>query len=217
MPIRSLQPPPTRPVDAAADRPCQAMLEHTEPRRGRRTREETDRKIIRATLEIAATQGIGAVTIEEVARRSGVAKTTIYRRYSNTADMLHKIQVMDITYPSQTDDLVPTRPNLQLLLEHIVERFSSDIGIKAVGMALSSDSTYFDRIVNRAIQPVRDRLAAFLMRGVRAGIFHKTLDANFLFNTILGSMVACEALPDNDRRSGWAKQMTALIWSAIAR
>ena len=44
-------------------------------------REQTDRKIMRATLEIMISKGVAAVTIEEVARRSGVAKTTIYRRY----------------------------------------------------------------------------------------------------------------------------------------
>lgn len=37
-------------------------------------RERTDSKIMRATLEIIIAQGIGAVNIESVARRSGVAK-----------------------------------------------------------------------------------------------------------------------------------------------
>ena len=44
-------------------------------------REQTDHKIMKATLAIVISDGVGAVTIEEVARRSGVAKTTIYRRY----------------------------------------------------------------------------------------------------------------------------------------
>ena len=44
--------------------------------RGRRERlrEQTDRKIMKATLGIVISDGIGAVTIEEVARRSGVAR-----------------------------------------------------------------------------------------------------------------------------------------------
>ena len=40
-------------------------------------REQTDHKIMKATLAIVISDGVGAVTIEEVARRSGVAKTTI--------------------------------------------------------------------------------------------------------------------------------------------
>ena len=38
-------------------------------------REQTDHKIMKATLAIVISDGVGAVTIEEVARRSGVAKT----------------------------------------------------------------------------------------------------------------------------------------------
>lgn len=37
-------------------------------------REQTDHKIMKATLAIVISDGVGAVTIEEVARRSGVAK-----------------------------------------------------------------------------------------------------------------------------------------------
>ena len=50
-------------------------------------REQTDHKIMKATLAIVISDGVGAVTIEEVARRSGVAKTTIYRRYKNADDL----------------------------------------------------------------------------------------------------------------------------------
>ena len=50
-------------------------------------REQTDHKIMKATLAIVISDGVGAVTIEEVARRSGVAKTTIYRRYKNAGSV----------------------------------------------------------------------------------------------------------------------------------
>ena len=53
------------------------MTDTTATPRGERTREATDRKLMRATLQIAVDRGISGVTIEEVARRSGVAKTTI--------------------------------------------------------------------------------------------------------------------------------------------
>ena len=54
------------------------MTDTTATPRGERTREATDRKLMRATLQIAVDRGISGVTIEEVARRSGVAKTTIH-------------------------------------------------------------------------------------------------------------------------------------------
>lgn len=45
------------------------MTDTTATPRGERTREATDRKLMRATLQIAVDRGISGVTIEEVARR----------------------------------------------------------------------------------------------------------------------------------------------------
>ena len=49
------------------------MPDTTATPRGERTREATDRTLMRAALQLAVDRGISGVTIEEVARRSGVA------------------------------------------------------------------------------------------------------------------------------------------------
>ena len=77
------------------------MTDTTATPRGERTREATDRKLMRATLQIAVDRGISGVTIEEVARRSGVAKTTIYRRYHNADELL----AMDVVWGDSDKDL----------------------------------------------------------------------------------------------------------------
>ncbi|MGE5134166.1 MAG: TetR/AcrR family transcriptional regulator [Gemmatimonadota bacterium] len=50
-------------------------------RRGRPRSEEADRAILRAATEVLAEQGLGGMSIEEVAARAGVGKATIYRRW----------------------------------------------------------------------------------------------------------------------------------------
>jgi AcrR family transcriptional regulator len=54
----------------------------TPPRRGRPRNEELDRVVVQAAAKILADRGFDAMTIEDVAARSGVAKTTIYRRWA---------------------------------------------------------------------------------------------------------------------------------------
>ncbi|WP_169275741.1 TetR/AcrR family transcriptional regulator [Bifidobacterium moraviense] len=187
------------------------------PSRGMRTREATDRKILRATMEIALQRGIAAVTIEEVARRSGVAKTTIYRRYSNAGDLLRGLRALGLPDAAalsfEASD--PTRENLEALLRAIVERFRTGIGVKAVGMVLASDDEFFRHVVDEAIRPEQERCEAFMREGVRAGAFREGVDARFLFDTAIGSMVACEAL-DGGVDDAWPTRMAALIWPAIA-
>ena len=50
--------------------------------------EEAREKMLGATAEIAFSEGVGSVTFDEVARRSGVAKTTIYRHFDSKNDLI---------------------------------------------------------------------------------------------------------------------------------
>ncbi len=163
--------------------------------RAARMREATDRKIVQATLQIATSRGIGAVTIEEVARRSGVAKTTIYRRYRNTGDLLRKIQI-ETSGTFETDDIEPTRDGLHRLLERVASAFNGEIGLKAVGLTLSSDNDYVKGLAGQVIVPAEQRFCDFLRRGTAAGTFRHGLDAKFLFSTVLGSMLAYKAMQE---------------------
>ena len=47
-----------------------------------------DQRITAAALELLRTKGPKAVTVEAVAARADVAKTTIYRRYRDRQQML---------------------------------------------------------------------------------------------------------------------------------
>ena len=45
-------------------------------------------RILATTLDLLVETGLGGLTVDEVARRSGVAKTTIYRHWSNRTDLI---------------------------------------------------------------------------------------------------------------------------------
>ena len=153
--------------------------------RGRRERlrEQTDRKIMKATLGIVISDGIGAVTIEEVARRSGVAKTTIYRRYRNADDLLQRIQPEVAGLPN-FNDLKPSRSGLVTMLRRIQDCFDSELGLKAVGVVLSSDNATLKAIAAQVLAPAEERFVGFMERGIADGVFQNRLDYTFLFSTV---------------------------------
>lgn len=194
-----------------------------------RTRQATDRKIVQAVLRIVTSQGVGAVTIEEVSRVSGVAKTTIYRRYRDAADLLRSINTLSFVRLPQIADLSPSRDNLHELLDQIERRFNESIGVKAVGIVLSTDNAIFRKIIDEGIVPVRQHVAEFFLRGEREGVFREGLDTDLLFGTIIGSMVTDRTIAelrdwdhDDNHASAhadgttWADRMTDLLWPAIA-
>lgn len=59
-----------------------------ERRRGRPRSEAVDEAILNATVEVLTEQGFLAFSVEAVAARAGVAKTTIYRRWPNKDDLV---------------------------------------------------------------------------------------------------------------------------------
>lgn len=60
---------------------------------GRPRSAEADQRILQATIDLFAERGYEGLTIEAVAERSGVAKSTIYRRWPNKVELL--IDAMD--------------------------------------------------------------------------------------------------------------------------
>ena len=185
-------------------------------KRDRRTKEATDRKIMQAVLQIATHRGIGDVTIEEVSRVSGVAKTTIYRRYRNSADLLRGLSARKLTaLTADEEEYEASRSGFMHMLAQARQRFDTSIGIASVGLVLSSDSEFFVSIIEEVIMPLKRRFASYIERGQQQGVFRERLDADYLFATILGSMVACEAL-DSTEGDVWTEKTTDLIWPLIA-
>lgn len=58
--------------------------------------------VLTATLELLTESGLGGVSVDEVCRRSGVAKTTIYRHWPTRSDL-----VMDACSRISTEQEVP--------------------------------------------------------------------------------------------------------------
>ncbi|WP_420829126.1 TetR/AcrR family transcriptional regulator [Bifidobacterium miconisargentati] len=193
--------------------------------RAERTRKATDRKLMKATLQIAVERGISGVTIEEVARRSGVAKTTIYRRYHNANELLREISARYLVSNEDASEAPsPTREHFMQLLQRLVDWVNAnDIDIKSVGIVLSSEAEFFQHIVTQVVTPWLGTLKAFLERGVAQGVFRRGLDERLLLSTIIGSLVAYEAIEGQvagaaratSSHGDWPERLTDLLWPAL--
>ena len=56
--------------------------------RGRPRREGADEEILAVTLELLREKGYRELTVDAVAERAGVAKTTVYRRWPSKGDLV---------------------------------------------------------------------------------------------------------------------------------
>ena len=94
------------------------MTDHstTPPRRGRPPVPATQAKILAATREILAEGGVRSLTVEGVAARAGVAKTTIYRRYRSRDDLALAVLIDMVMTVSAVADVGDVRAELVQVL-----------------------------------------------------------------------------------------------------
>lgn len=63
------------------------MIDNTGPAIDQRVRRSKER-VLKTTVDLLTESGLGGFSVEEVARRSGVAKTTIYRHWPTRSELV---------------------------------------------------------------------------------------------------------------------------------
>jgi len=182
--------------------------------RAERIRQATDQRIAETALAIALESGTDAITIESVSKRSGVAKTTIYRRFANRQEMLdHISQAIELPFVDTSEE--PSHDALVTLIRNLQARFEEEVGLSQIGRLLASRSTFLRLVVDKVFRPEYDALHAFFARGVRSGVFREGANYTVVLDAIIGSMVICDALT-GDVPDEWPEQIVAMLWPSIA-
>ncbi|WP_203338778.1 TetR/AcrR family transcriptional regulator [Nocardioides limicola] len=111
------------------------------PQRGRPRSAEASTAILRAVLDLIAENGsVGAVSVDEVASRSGVSKATIYRRWSSREEMIAAAvdsmkspPVVDLPHESIRDDLIRVARGVRTAFSEPDRRVLTCIAFEAAG------------------------------------------------------------------------------------
>jgi AcrR family transcriptional regulator len=185
-------------------------------RPGRPRRIEVDRAIVAATLDILVEEGYTALTVEAVAARAGVGKTTLYRRWPSK-DLL----IAD-ALASVNDELPPVpaagsiRDRLVEMLENVrlrgPETFSGRIMPRMVAYARSHPHLYA-MYTERVLEPRRERLRALLREGVASGELRPDLNIDvattcFVAPMLYSSLVLCSG---DQAPEGLSEQIVDLV------
>jgi AcrR family transcriptional regulator len=122
--------------------------------RGRPRRTESDSGIVDSALALLHDVPYASLTLDQIARHAGVAKTTIYRRWPSKAALAASV-VRRETLPLDSGDDVST------VVRAFAAVLSGELGrvvASLIGEAQESDDTR--AIVQSLIAPYRDALAA---------------------------------------------------------
>ena len=146
-------------------------------------------KILGATRAILAESGMRALTVEAVAARAGVAKTTIYRRYRSRHDLALAVLVDMIRTVTAIPDLGDTRRELiQLIRGTLIVLGETLMGRVMQGLVteLASDPQLSRAFREQVILLRRGEVARVLERGVARGDLRSDPDVALVHELLFG-------------------------------
>ena len=149
--------------------------------------EEAREKMLRAAAEIVFEDGVNAVTIDEVSRRSGVAKTTLYRHFETKNAMLVCALDGATAFP-ELPDTGTVRQDLIEFFEQLMPMFD-DLDMRAVALDLMAAATRdpeLDALHRRSIEDRIGLMRTIFERAQRRGELPDDLDYLDAFDFLEG-------------------------------
>ena len=165
-----------------------------------RPRSENARtKLVAAAAQILATEGVGAVTAEEVARRSGVAKTTLYRHFGGTDALVFATVQANVAALSPPDtgtlrgDLAEIH---RTYLKVARAQQSRELFVWMVARAIE-DPANRELFRQARVQP-RGPTVLALQRAMARGEVDPDLDIDLAMHVIQGPLISIRIVDDRD-------------------
>jgi AcrR family transcriptional regulator len=178
-------------------------------RRGRPRQTEVDQRILDAAAATLRERGPAAVHIDEVASRSGVARTTIYRRYRDRAELLTATmrRVTDQGGPPVEGDV---EDKLRLVLERVRDVIEEGVGRGGLAAVLTGADPEFAQALRTALAGHLDPLMRAMSEDPS---LRPDLNPDALVNLAFGGYLG-ELLRYGEERPDWLDRTVELLHRA---
>jgi AcrR family transcriptional regulator len=167
-----------------------SMSEPVKSPPGRPRSAQADKAILQATLELLAEVGYQAMSMEAIAARAGVGKTTIYRRYSSKEEL-----VADAIESRKEEVPIPDTGSLwrdlDILHENAAKTILTPFGRQTIALIIStaSSSPQFAQVYwTKYMKPRRKAFSVVFERAKRRHEIRADTDTDLVFDLLSGAM-----------------------------
>jgi AcrR family transcriptional regulator len=173
--------------------------------RGRPRSQEADCAILTAAVELLAERGLAAMSIEEVAARAGVGKTTIYRRWPSKGLLALDAFVTSFREQQSLPDTGSLRGDLLAALRAWVRAVTqTPMGPMLTGLIAEAqhDAELHAAWRDRVTEPLRTQRRIILDRATARGEIPASVDREVVLDLLFGSAqhrLLLGHLPMNER------------------
>jgi AcrR family transcriptional regulator len=157
---------------------------------GRPRNPETDGDILRAAGAILIEEGYRALTMERLAARAGVGKTTVYRRWKSMSELVSALlDAANEAWPMPQAEFANIREDLRTLYRNWISGMSGAGKIIPILIAEGIQNAELATILHeRFILPRRRLAIAMIDRAKKRGEVSKTTDSQTAIDLFMGRM-----------------------------
>ena len=157
---------------------------------------KTRDRLLKAAVEIFATEGITGATTREIARLAGVNEITLFRHFQSKEQLLkavvHYITALQAEALDNQDEWTQ---DLRLDLLHYGQIYSDHLEQyeALVRMFIGEAKRHPEealRVTQEALMPLREKLTAYLKNGVKKGIVRSDLDLAIAIDSFTGMLLS---------------------------
>jgi len=184
---------------------------HEDPRitRSRRT-------VLQAAVDVLAEQGYGAFTVDAVARRSGVARSTIYRHWRRREDLVgDALDTLNVQPAAPIGSTGEARDAVLGLLRHL------DVGLNdgptAACLPALIDGAERDPGIRRLHHDQNERRRATLVRALSEALADRNLrdgDADLLAHALAGALMYARLMTSRRFSDAQIERLVSLVLAA---
>jgi AcrR family transcriptional regulator len=145
--------------------------------------------VIAATLELLAVRGVAGTTIEAVAERSGVAKTTIYRQWADQPALVRDAFATTLAAPA-VPDTGALRTDLLQLADGLARALSSGpaAALTAALLEAAERDPAYAELHRREARQRHEALRAVVRRAAARGELTAGADADVALDLLAGPL-----------------------------
>jgi AcrR family transcriptional regulator len=188
--------------------------------RGRPRSAEADRAILTATADLLAERGLAAMSIEEVAARAGVGKTTIYRRWPSKGLLALDAFVISFRAEQPLPDTGSLRGDLLSALHAWVRAVTQTaMGPMLTGLIAEAqhDPELRGAWRDRVLEPMRTQHRVMLDRAISRGEIAASVDRDVVLDLFFGAAEHRLLLGHLPMTGDFIAEVVDMILTGIAR
>jgi AcrR family transcriptional regulator len=194
-----------------------AVEAHRPPGRPRSV--AADRAILRAAVDLLAHEGYGGVTMEGVATRAGVGKSTVYRRWPCKSALVVDAVTTCQEASWQPPDTGSAREDLLAFVRGFMDHLrTSDAGrvMPALVAELSRSPELARAFREGFVQPRRAKVIEAVRRGVERGEVRAGADPELVADGVVALLMHRFLVTGMEIDDGLPERVLDLLWSGIS-